>query len=78
MGNDHIYALKLDNTVECWGNNNKGQTDIPTDLVFKQIVAGPYVICALKINNDVQCWGDYSIFGNNILNPLNNLQVKRL
>ena len=53
----HMCALKTDNTVACWGQNDKGQTDVPTGLIAKQVASGNLHSCALKTDNTVACWG---------------------
>ena len=54
----YTCALKLDNTVQCWGYN--GYQGIPTDVVVKKIALGsPAGIntCVIKPDNTVACWG---------------------
>jgi len=58
IGGAYSCALKIDNTVECWGDNNDGQTTVPKGLIAKQIALGTYHACALKIDNTVECWGN--------------------
>ena len=55
-GNGHTCALRTDNTITCWGNNNSGQTDAP-DGQYTAITAGGSHTCALRTNNTIACWG---------------------
>ena len=55
-GNQHNCALDL-YSVYCWGNNNKGQTDVPVMRDVKWVAAGGDTSCAIDGNDDVFCWG---------------------
>ena len=73
-GNGSSCALKLDGTVLCWGNDDKGQagngsvTTPPIGLEspvqvsglsgVSQIAMGGEHVCALKFDGSVFCWGD--------------------
>jgi alpha-tubulin suppressor-like RCC1 family protein len=71
VGNTHACAIRLNNTVVCWGKNYNGQAEPPEGLMAKEIVAGGSHSCALKLNNTVECWGS-------ILNPPSGLIAKKL
>ena len=44
--------------MKCWGDNSKGQLDVPKKLKnVKQVSAGGFHNCALD-DNGVTCWGD--------------------
>ena len=44
--------------VRCWGWNNFGQCDVPSDLgVVRQISAGGYFTLAVRQDGTVRCWG---------------------
>ncbi|TXL02966.1 hypothetical protein BMR07_16470 [Methylococcaceae bacterium CS1] len=61
---DHtLCALKLDNTVACWGMDTNAHPD--TDLRGKQVATGETHSCALKLDNTVECWGGNNGFGEN-------------
>jgi alpha-tubulin suppressor-like RCC1 family protein len=57
VGYTHSCALKINGTVECWGDDRHGETTVPNRLVAKQVAAGGQFSCALKMDNTVECWG---------------------
>lgn len=59
-GVDHSCALD-DNGVICWGNNDLGQTDVPTSLnhVIDLSAKGLHS-CALQADGQIICWGSNS------------------
>ncbi len=57
-GGFNSCAIKFDNTIECWGNNNNGQSTVPNGLIAKQIALGLKHSCAIKFDNTVECWGN--------------------
>ena len=61
-GAKHTCAISNQGTLECWGNNNFGQTNSPAGS-FKRIYAGDYHSCAIKTDDTVQCWGAGKTFG---------------
>jgi hypothetical protein len=58
VGYKHSCALKIDGTVECWGNDEHGETTVSNGLVAKQVAAGEGFSFDLKMDNNVECWGD--------------------
>ena len=54
-GNSYSCALRTDNTITCWGNNNYGQTDAP-DGQYTTITANNSHSCALRTDNTITCW----------------------
>jgi len=53
-------------TAECWGNNDYGQTDVPPEIqghiahsdYIESIEAGEYNSCAMLDDYSFVCWGD--------------------
>ena len=43
--------------VQCWGDNDYGQSSPPRGVSFTQITAGDAHTCGLKADGTVQCWG---------------------
>jgi alpha-tubulin suppressor-like RCC1 family protein len=65
----HTCALKLDNTVECWGaeinplfpgfDPGFGQATPPIGTTFSQITTGDFHTCGiLSVGDTVVCWGN--------------------
>lgn len=60
-GSQHTCAILADSRVRCWGDNSKGQTNVPIDLQqVTQISAGSMHTCAIISTGAVHCWGDNS------------------
>jgi len=58
-GGQHTCAIKADDSVQCWGSNDKGQSTVPVGLGnVKSISAGTLLTCAIKADDSVQCWGN--------------------
>ena len=57
-GDFHTSAIKADDTVQCWGYDNDGQSTVPSGLgSVKSIATSQYHTCAIKADDSVQCWG---------------------
>jgi alpha-tubulin suppressor-like RCC1 family protein len=57
-GLNHQCGLKADGSIECWGNNNEGQTsNVPTGL-FRAFSVGYNHACAIRDNGTLACWGN--------------------
>lgn len=56
-GWSHTCAIRLDDTVACWGEASwTGKTDPPAGA-FAQIAAGQEHTCGLRFTGAVVCWG---------------------
>ena len=52
----HACALRIDNAVLCWGNNEFGQADAPSGK-FAYVSAAGLSSCGIKLDGSVTCWG---------------------
>jgi alpha-tubulin suppressor-like RCC1 family protein len=71
-------ALKMDNTVECWGDNNSEKTTVPNGLVAKQIALGYDYACAIKLDGSVQCRGRSGRVEPSVTDVPNSLIAKKI
>lgn len=55
-GGNHSCAIRLDETVMCWGANGLNQLESP-DGAFAQISAGTNHSCGVRTDNSLVCWG---------------------
>ena len=55
-GKNHTCGIKMDNTIECWGDNTEGQTDAP-EGEFMSISAGGVASCGINMDDHLVCWG---------------------
>ena len=55
-GGGHTCGLRETGAVECWGNNDVGQTDAPAGR-FSAVSAGGGHTCGLRETGAVECWG---------------------
>ena len=56
-GDGHSCAVRIDDTITCWGWNNLGQTDAPSGT-FKTVSAGGGHSCAFRTDDTITCWGN--------------------
>ena len=59
-GKNHTCGIKLDNTLECWGDNIQGQTNAPEGQ-FLSVSAGGVYSCGIDFENQLACWGHAAI-----------------
>jgi len=58
-GLETSFALKINGTVEAWGNNNSGQISPPNDLTgVVQVAPAQWHTVALKRDGGVVAWGE--------------------
>ena len=50
-------ARRTDNTITCWGNNHRGQSDAPAGE-FQNVATGASHSCAIRTDDTITCWGD--------------------
>lgn len=51
-------AVMSDASVECWGFDRFGNTDVPDNLPpAVKVAASGFFSCALLVSGDVECWG---------------------
>ena len=55
-GGGHTCALKLDQTLVCWGLNDHGQATPPAGT-FTAVSAGSLHTCGIRTDATVTCWG---------------------
>jgi hypothetical protein len=56
-GAGHFCGIREDQTVECWGFNDDGQTKAPAGK-FLDVAPGGFHTCGLKTDHTIVCWGD--------------------
>ena len=56
-GGEHSCGLRESGAIECWGNNNFGQSDAP-EGDFTAVSAGRSHSCALRSTGAIECWGN--------------------
>ena len=59
-GKNHTCGIKLDDTLECWGDNTQRQTDAPEGQ-FLSVSAGGVYSCGIDFENQLACWGHAAI-----------------
>ncbi|MEZ4317186.1 MAG: MopE-related protein [Myxococcota bacterium] len=69
MGDQHVCALKTDDSLWCWGNNQHGELGadlfvnsraypVPVAGAWSSVSAGQEHTCAVKTDGTTWCWGD--------------------
>ena len=57
-GYQHSCAIRTDNTITCWGENDDGQADAPAGQ-YTAVSAGYQHSCAIRTDKIITCWGLY-------------------
>ena len=57
-----ITSVNLGGQIGCWGSNQFGQVNIPSNLqdseVSLTVAAGIFHTCSISVLNMLQCWGN--------------------
>jgi hypothetical protein len=57
LGLFHGCAIRGDGVLTCWGKNESGQSDHPTEGRFRHVALGHEHSCAIREDRSVTCWG---------------------
>ena len=56
-GQSHTCGLRTNGTIDCWGNNDYGQTNVP-ERIFKKLDTGANHTCGVRLEDGaIKCWG---------------------
>lgn len=54
---NQVCVITTSDTVDCWGDNTQGQSEVPKDLKgVKHLAIGPKTVCA-QTEAGIRCWG---------------------
>ena len=53
-GNNHSCGLRTNGVIECWGDNNVGQTIVSRGK-YVAVSAGTWHSCGLRTNGVISC-----------------------
>ena len=56
-GEMHACGLRLDDVVECWGDDREGETNAPPATRFTAVSVGQIHSCGIVSDGAVRCWG---------------------
>ena len=56
VGERHACAIRMDETVECWGGSYSQQSDAPWGW-FTSVSAGREHTCGIRTDRTISCWG---------------------
>ncbi len=56
-GENHACAVRSDGSAQCWGVNDQGQLDLPSDVKFRSIASGWRFSCGITTEGALSCWG---------------------
>lgn len=61
LGSDHICGIDGLGSLQCWGNNDRRQCEVPAPLrgagTVAQADAGAEQTCAVSLAGELLCWG---------------------
>lgn len=55
-GDNHSCRVLANGRVDCWGDNSKGQLNVPA-AYYKAVSAGANHTCGLRVQGTAICWG---------------------
>ena len=61
-GVSYSCAIRTDQTIACWGNNQDGQIDAPHGQ-YTTIAVGDSHSCAIRTDQTIACWGNNDLHG---------------
>ena len=59
-GKHHTCAIRHDQTLDCWGDDARGQATPPTGQ-FRMVSAGGNHSCGITVEQGLVCWGDQEV-----------------
>lgn len=59
-GKHHTCAIRHDQTLDCWGDDARGQASPPTGK-FRMVSAGGNHSCGITVEQGLVCWGDEEV-----------------
>lgn len=61
VGTNHACAVLDDGAVQCWGENDDGECDVPTGVRFTRVAVGAFHSCGILAEDGrIACWGGNS------------------
>ena len=59
-GKHHTCAIRHDQTLDCWGDDMRGQASPPAGQ-FRMVSAGGNHSCGITVEQELVCWGDQQV-----------------
>ena len=59
-GKHHTCAIRHDQTLDCWGDDARGQAS-PPEGQFRMVSAGGNHSCGITVDQQLVCWGDQEV-----------------
>ena len=57
MADFFMCGVRINGTVACWGNSERGETNVPAGT-FVSVSAGAGFACAVRTDGTLACWGN--------------------